>query len=94
MDKIVENLYLGDLQGASNLFLLKRNVLYIFVNHLTQQGVTHILQVAAGFQPFYPGVIYIILNFTISLCFCFIIFIHSIIIVIQVQVSECLRYAL
>ena len=71
MDKIVENLYLGDLQGASNHFLLKRNVLYIFVNHLIRQGVTHILQVAAGFQPFYPGVIYMILNSTYFIVFLF-----------------------
>lgn len=26
MDKILENLYLGDIQAASNLFLLKRQV--------------------------------------------------------------------
>ena len=44
MDLIVNNLYLGDIQGASNISLLKRN------------GVTHILQVAAGIQPFFPGV--------------------------------------
>ena len=44
MDLIVSNLYLGDIQGASNISLLKRN------------GVTHILQVAAGIQPFFPGV--------------------------------------
>eukprot|EP00347_Sterkiella_histriomuscorum_P018198 403346415 len=43
MDKILDNLYLGDIQGASNLFMLKR------------LGITHILQVAAGFNPFFPG---------------------------------------
>ena len=44
MDLIVNNLYLGDIEGASNMNLLKRN------------GITHILQVAAGFHPFFPGV--------------------------------------
>ena len=31
MDKIIENLYLGDIQGASNLMLLKRNVKPILI---------------------------------------------------------------
>lgn len=43
MDRIIDGLYLGDIQGASNMTLLKRN------------GVTHIMQVAAGFKPFFPG---------------------------------------
>lgn len=30
MDKIIDNLYLGDIQGASNLFLLKRLVILKF----------------------------------------------------------------
>ncbi len=37
MDKIIDNLYLGDIRAASNLQMLKR------------VGVTHVLQVAAGF---------------------------------------------
>jgi hypothetical protein len=44
MDLIVSNLYLGNIEAASNINLLKRS------------GVTHVLQVAAGFQPFFPGV--------------------------------------
>ena len=32
MDKIIDNLYLGDIQGASNLFMLKRIVNIIVHN--------------------------------------------------------------
>jgi hypothetical protein len=42
MNKILDNLWLGDLNDASNLYKLK------------QHGVTHILQAAAGFKPAYP----------------------------------------
>ena len=42
MNKILDNLWLGDLNDASNLIKLK------------QHGITHILQVAAGFKPAYP----------------------------------------
>jgi hypothetical protein len=44
MDLILERLYLGDIQGASNL------------NQLSVNGVTHILQVASGIKPFFPKV--------------------------------------
>ena len=42
MDKIAERLYLGNLKGASNYQALKSS------------GITHILQVAAGIEPFFP----------------------------------------
>lgn len=43
MNKILDNLYLGDLNDASNFYKLK------------QSGITHILQVAAGFKPSFPA---------------------------------------
>ena len=42
MDKITDNLYLGDIRAAANLFLLKSH------------GVTHVLQVLAGLNPCFP----------------------------------------
>jgi hypothetical protein len=39
MSKIMDGLWLGDMQGAYNKFMLKRN------------GVTHILTVAQGIMP-------------------------------------------
>lgn len=54
MDKIIDNLYLGDIQAASNMFMLKKLVLLQLVKSF--QGITHILQVAAGFQPMFPNV--------------------------------------
>ncbi len=42
MNKILDNLYLGDLNDASNFYKLK------------QHGITHVLQVAAGFKPAFP----------------------------------------
>ncbi|CDW74386.1 UNKNOWN [Stylonychia lemnae] len=42
MNKIIDNLWLGDMVGAYNKFLLKRN------------GITHILTVAQGIMPKFP----------------------------------------
>ena len=42
MSKINDHLWLGDVVGASNKFLLKKN------------GITHILTVALGLQPKFP----------------------------------------
>jgi hypothetical protein len=39
MNKITDNIYLGDMGGAYNKFMLKKN------------GVTHILTVAQGIAP-------------------------------------------
>jgi len=43
MNKILENLWLGDVTGASNKFQLKRN------------NIGHILTVAAGIYPKFRG---------------------------------------
>ena len=43
MNKISEKLYLGNVKAASDLRQLKNN------------GISHILQVAAGIQPFFPN---------------------------------------
>jgi len=43
MNKICDKLYLGNLKAASDLSNLKKN------------GITHILQVASGIQPFFPN---------------------------------------
>jgi hypothetical protein len=51
MDKIIDGLYLGNIQGASNLAMLKK------------KGITHILHVAADFKPFFPGEFnYLVIN--------------------------------
>ena len=42
MNKIIDNLWLGDMVGAYNKFLMKRN------------GITHILTVAQGIMPKFP----------------------------------------
>lgn len=43
MDKIIDNLYLGDLQSASNIILLKRNVKFlIFISLIYYYRVSHI----------------------------------------------------
>ena len=42
MNKILDNLWLGDMVGASNKFLLKKN------------GITHILTMAQGLLPKFP----------------------------------------
>jgi hypothetical protein len=42
MHKILDNLWLGDMVGAHNKFLLKKN------------GITHILTVAQGIMPKFP----------------------------------------
>lgn len=42
MSKILDNLWLGDITGASNKFLLKKN------------GITHICTVALGIMPKFP----------------------------------------
>lgn len=42
MNKIIDQLWLGDMVGAYNKFLLKRN------------GITHILTVAQGIMPKFP----------------------------------------
>jgi dual specificity phosphatase 12 len=42
MNKIQDRLYLGNLQAAQDLQLLKR------------EGITHILQVAGGIKPMFP----------------------------------------
>ena len=42
MNKILDGLWLGDMVGASNKFLLKKN------------GITHILTVAQGLMPKFP----------------------------------------
>ena len=42
MNKIVDNFWLGDMVGAYNKFLLKKN------------GITHILTVAQGIYPKFP----------------------------------------
>ena len=65
MDKIIDNLYLGDIRAAANLFLLKQHVRYFLLFHyhkitplltISLQGVTHILQVLAGLNPCFPSV--------------------------------------
>ena len=33
MDKIIDNLYLGDIRAAANLFLLKQHVRYFILFH-------------------------------------------------------------
>ena len=43
MHKILDQLWLGDMIGASNKFLLKKN------------GITHILTVAQGLTPKFPS---------------------------------------
>jgi len=43
IDKIIDNLYLGDIRAANNLFNLK------------SKGVTHILQALGGFNPPFPN---------------------------------------
>lgn len=43
MHRINENIFLGDVTGASNKFMLKRN------------GITHILTVAQGIYPKFRG---------------------------------------
>lgn len=42
MNQILDNLWLGDMVGASNKYLLKKN------------GITHILTVAMGLPPKFP----------------------------------------
>ena len=42
MNKITEQIYLGDVSGATNLYMLRAN------------GITHILTVAAGMRPLFP----------------------------------------
>jgi hypothetical protein len=42
MNKIIDRLYLGNLQAASDIRGLK------------DAGITHVLQVASGVKPFYP----------------------------------------
>jgi len=42
MNKIIDRLYLGNLQAAHDLQALK------------QAGITHILQVASGIKPLFP----------------------------------------
>lgn len=42
MDRIIDGLYLGDVFGYSNRYLLKKT------------GITHILTMAAGMRPLYP----------------------------------------
>jgi len=42
MNKIVDKLYLGNLQAAQDITTLK------------QTGITHVLQVASGIRPMYP----------------------------------------
>lgn len=42
MDKITDRIYLGDINGASDLELLRKN------------KITHILTMAAGIEPMYP----------------------------------------
>jgi hypothetical protein len=42
MDKIIDRLYLGNLKAAQDL------------NALKSAGITHILTVAAGLNPFFP----------------------------------------
>ena len=43
MNKILDNLWLGDMVGAYNKLLLKKN------------GITHILTVAQGIAPKFPN---------------------------------------
>lgn len=43
MNKISEKLFLGNVKAASDIRQLKNN------------GISHILQVAAGIQPFFPN---------------------------------------
>ena len=43
LNKIIEGIYLGDHIAASNKFILQRH------------GITHILQVASGMYPKFPG---------------------------------------
>ena len=43
INKIIDNLYLGDIRAANNIFSLKSN------------GVTHILQALGGMNPPFPN---------------------------------------
>jgi protein-tyrosine phosphatase len=43
MHKIVDGVWLGDMAGAYNKFMLKKN------------GITHILTVAQGIEPKFPA---------------------------------------
>jgi hypothetical protein len=42
IDKIIDNLYLGDVRAAQNLFAMK------------SKGVTHVLQALGGLNPTFP----------------------------------------
>ena len=61
MDKIIDGLYLGDIQGASNLFMLKRNVYILLFNFL---GYNPYLASSSRFQTFFPRS-----NIQISYCY-------------------------
>jgi len=43
VDKIINNLYLGDIRAANNLFSLKT------------KGITHVLQAMGGMNPPFPN---------------------------------------
>ena len=59
MNKISDKLFLGNLKAASDLQNLKKNVrifdVFFLIILLLIQGITHILQVASGIQPFFPN---------------------------------------
>ena len=42
MNKIIDRLYLGNLKGASD------------INAMRSAGITHVLTVASGIEPFFP----------------------------------------
>ena len=44
MDRVTDKLYIGNIKAASDM------------NTLKSRGITHILQVADGFEPFFPKV--------------------------------------
>jgi dual specificity protein phosphatase 1B len=51
MNKVIDRLFLGNLQASQDSQLLQQN------------GITHILTVASGIKPFYPNLfVYKIIN--------------------------------
>ena len=52
MDKIIDNLYLGDIRAAANLFLLKQHVRYFLLFHYHNKTIiAHLLNAGSYSHP-------------------------------------------
>ena len=52
MDKIIDNLYLGDIRAAANLFLLKQHVRYFLLFHFHKKTIiAHLLNAGSYSHP-------------------------------------------